>query len=670
MSSPPTSATAVRHDVRLTAGVVLVALALATTWAPGLSDNAINVLYVVVNGGAGLLALAGARHRVGAERRVPLIVAAGLCANAVGDLVFAADAWRREVPDASPADAAYLLAILLLATALFLAAAAGSGRRFDPDAVIDAVTVVVVSVLVLWDLQVRFVSPDGGLTDMGQLVLTTYPVMDAVVLGLLVRLVLTPNRRAWGGGWMLGGMACWLAADLVILFEIVGGLSDAWPNLGWMVGGILMAQSTWPSHRAADARVPHDHLPGRRVLVAILPLGVPTALLLLDHGDADRTRPVILVATVVLLGLAVARTARLLDSEARARRELEVARDHAVAASRAKSEFLATMSHEIRTPMNGVLGLTGLLLAGELDDRQRRYAEGVEGAGQALLTIINDLLDFSKIEAGRIEIESVDLDLQRVLTDVADIVLDPARSDEVDLRVECDAPTGLVGDPWRLRQVLLNLTANAVKFTPVGLVRLGATVTGEDAGGVDVCFEVTDSGIGIERDDLQRIFEPFAQADSSTTREFGGTGLGLTISQRLVAAMGGTLTATSTPGDGSRFWFTLRLARAPGRRVLLVEDGEVNRLVAEGILTHLGYDVVLDADPSDVDVVVTDLERVASLRTGGVPVVGVSKPIQPAELAAAMTAAQAQSATVTRTVDPGTTTVPASGSTSITVPGS
>lgn len=309
---------------------------------------------------------------------------------------------------------------------------------------------------------------------------------------------------------------------------------------------------------------------------------------------------------------------------ARTAEELSRARDAAMESSRLKSQFLATMSHEIRTPMNGVIGLTDLLLGTALDERQRRYAEGVRSAGESLLALVSDILDLSKIEAGRLQLEEVDFDLCALVHETGVLLDEAARRKGVELVVTCadDLPVGVRGDRVRLGQVLMNLGSNAVKFTEHGTVEIKVRpVDALSAGEMAVRFDVVDTGIGIAPEARASLFEPFTQGDASTTRHYGGTGLGLAISRQLVTAMGGALDLVSQPDHGSTFWFTVPLRSPAGdaaggadpvagasaadgtpppcaarRPILVVEDNPANQMVAEGLLDRLGYAVEIAAD--------------------------------------------------------------------------
>ena len=347
-------------------------------------------------------------------------------------------------------------------------------------------------------------------------------------------------------------------------------------------------------------------------------------------AKGDLRRPVTLFRTDELgeLGASINEMAQQLksagDEQIARQNEISDARDRAEAATRAKSEFLATMSHEIRTPMNGIIGRTSLLLGTPLSAAQKDFVETIRSSGEALLTLINDILDFSKIEAGKLELEQINFDVRMVIEESVELLSDLARQKKLELHllVDADVPTGVIGDSGRLRQMILNLLSNAVKFTEKGEIVIHVELGELADSTATLRVSVRDTGIGLTEEQQAGLFQSFTQADSSTTRRFGGTGLGLAITKRLAEKMGGTVGVVSSLGQGSTFWFTARMDVCAlcevsetnlleRKRVLVVDDNPLTRKAIGQILQSVGAAAILAGGSTEA------LELLRKLRAQG-----------------------------------------------------
>jgi signal transduction histidine kinase len=530
--------------------------------------------YLSVLVGASVGAWVGAERAPRERRLVPRLIAAGISLSALGDVLWSTLDLVGADTDVSIADPPFFASYVVLCAALCVVLGQSrirSGGRVDLDFVIDAATIVVVSVLVFWSLSIDAIVADPSTTPLVRTVWASYPIADAVLLALVVRVLMSRNARAAIDASFAVGVCLWLAADILYLQTPAGGAAQLMMDAAWMVAPVLLARAAW---RVRDTQTEVAGSSNRggwvgQLVVAVGPLFVPTALELVAHLRGEPGRPLqLFTGTTVLIALAFVRTARLLRSEDRAHRELEVARDAALEASRAKSMFLANMSHEIRTPLTTVLATGEILEDTPLDELQLKLLSKMHRSGELLKSLVEGILDFSRIESGQLKLTSSRFDLHAMMADVADVYVLRAMQAGIrfDSHLDPCVPRMVMGDPGRLFQVLTNLLDNALKFTPQGTIGLTVrTARAEDAAGASrdvVEFVVKDTGIGIQAADQVSVFESFNQVDGSTTRSYGGSGLGLAISKELTQLMGGSITVASQFGSGSTFVVRIPLAPA------------------------------------------------------------------------------------------------------------
>jgi signal transduction histidine kinase/CheY-like chemotaxis protein len=503
-------------------------------------------------------------------------------------------------------------------------------RNFKPDMTlfVDTATITTGMALLVWIFIIQPITIHPDITFMARMVPCVYPLGDVIVLGMMVRLLLGSGVRSWSCWLLICSLFSFLLAD--IGWAVVGQITLNAPpsvqmtlrtitNLAFVFMGAAALHPTVVG-MASPIRVQRMHL-GPLLLAGLTAASLIGPVMLLKevlqgkviNGTAIATSTILLFLLVVIRMMqSNRRLAEENDLRKKIESELRVAKEKADVASRAKSEFLANMSHEIRTPMNAVIGFSELLKATEITDQQRDYIDTICTSGDLLIALINDILDISKIESRKIELESIDFDLEYLITSVLKILRQRAEAKSLSVTMEYpnEVPRNFKGDPTRIRQIIINLVGNAVKFTDKGEIAVKVWGYNEAVDRAILNFSVKDTGVGIPREKQEEIFEAFTQVDSSITRQYGGSGLGLTITRSLIRMMGGDIRVESEPGKGAEFIFSIHLARGnpsvekdiqlvgmlqlKGRKVMIVDDNVYSRRILRDYCSLVQMNILCD----------------------------------------------------------------------------